>query len=286
MAKVITGAWPSGTGVLRRAAALVGSDRTKLPLPVSEGGPFEQIETEVGSLWIQTRDEVMRPYLLRRKAWAESTCSLLSRMLGPHARFLDVGANIGYFSLFAHSLQRGIEIDAVEPHPILHRLLAANLWSNTVTARIHHTALGESRRLTPMSSDPKNPGDSRVGIHNPDERYDLIVPIISGDELFARQRFDVVKVHVQGFEPEVILGLERIVRQSPAIVLIVAFWPSALTDRGLDPSEVLDNYRRLGFHIAVSDPEATGTCSVDEVMDHCRSAGPNGQVNLILSREN
>jgi FkbM family methyltransferase len=285
MARVINGAWPAGAAVMRRAAAMVGVDRTAPPSPFSDGGPFEQIETEVGSLWMQVSDEVMRPYLLRRKAWEESTGALLKRLLGPGARFLDVGANVGYFSMFVHSLQRDIEIDAIEPHPIHHCLLEANLWANRVAARIHNTALGETRRLAPMSSAPMNPSDARLGIHNPDERYDLVVPVITADELFARRTFDVVKIHVQGFEPEVVLGMERIVRQSPAITLVVAFWPTALTDRGLDPSHVLDGYRRLGFHIAVNDPEGTGTCSADEVTEHCRSAGPNGQVNLILTRD-
>jgi FkbM family methyltransferase len=285
MARVINGAWPGGAAVIRRAAAMVGVDRTALPLPVSDGGPFEQIETEIGPLWIQTGDEVMRPYLMRRKAWNESIGALLEKLLSPGARFLDVGAHVGYFSLFAHSLGRDVLIDAVEPHPILHNLLAANLWANKVVARVHNTALGDSHRLAPMSSASMNSGDSRVGIGTPEARYDLVVPMITADELFARRGFDLVKIDVQGFEPEVVLGMERIVRQSPGIVLVCQFWPTALGDRGLDPGEVLDGYRRLGFHIAVNDPEGTGTCSADEVLEHCRSAGPDGQVNLILTRD-
>ena len=284
MPKSGNGPWSSSTTVIRRAAALVGVDRTTLPSPISEGGPFEQIETDVGCVWIQTGDEVMRPYLARRKSWEESTGALLDRLLAPGARFLDVGAHVGYFSLFASSLQRGIEIDAVEPHPMLHGLLQANLWANKVSARVHHTALGDTTHLASMSSAPTNTGDCRVGIVNPDNRYDLLVPVVSADELFSRRTFDVVKIHVQGYELEVVLGMERIVRQSPAIALVVAFWPGALIDRGLDPSHVLENYERLGYHIAVNDPEGTGVCAADEVVEHCKSAGPDGQVNLILSR--
>ena len=78
--------------------------------------------------------------------------------------------------------------------------------------------------------------------------------------------------------------MERIVRESPAIVLVVDFWPSAIEDRGLEPLEVLDRYRQMGFHVAVNDDGGTGTCTADTVLDHCRSAGPNGQVKLILQR--
>jgi FkbM family methyltransferase len=234
---------------------------------------------------MQTSDEVMRPYLLRRKTWEESTGALLQRLLRPGARFLDVGANVGYFSLFAHRLASGIEIDAVEPHPVLHSLLQANLWANDVSARIHNAALGNSRCLLPMSSPATNPGDSRVGARTPNDRYDLVVPVITADELFLHRSFDVVKIDVQGFEPEVVLGMERIVRESPAIVVVVEFWPTALVERGLEPSEVLDRYRRLGFRISVNDDGGTGTCTAEGVIEHCRSAGPDGQVNLILCRD-
>lgn len=284
MSRVGEAARSGSSAIIRRAAALTAVDGPMLPAPVAEGGPFEQIATDVGPLWMQTSDEVMRPYLLRRGRWEESTAELLRRILRPDSRFLDIGANVGYFSVFAHSLDRSIQIDAVEPHPVTYSLLRANLWGNGVQARPHNTALGDSRRLLPMSSPPMNPASARVGDATPDGRYDLIVPVLTADEYFARRTFDVVKVDVQGFEPEVLLGLERIVQQSPAVVVVVAFFPTLIQDRGLDPAEVLDRYRQLGYRIGVNDDGGTGTCTASEVLEHCRSAGTDGQVNLILTR--
>src|ERR1700730_9484826 len=258
MSRISHAARSGGQTVIRRAAARTVGRGPIMPAPVRDGGPFEQIDSDVGPIWMQTSDEVMRPYLLRRKTWEESTGALLRRLLRPTARFLDVGANVGYFSLFAHRLACDVQIDAVEPHPVLHSLLQANLWAGGVRARIHNAALGDSRCLLPMSSPPMNPGDSRVGARTPDKRYELVVPVITADELFTRRTFDVVKIDVQGFEPEVILGMDRIVGESPAIVLVVEFWPTALVERGLEPSEVLDRYRRLNFHISVNDDGGTG----------------------------
>jgi FkbM family methyltransferase len=289
MSKVSDAARSGGSAIIRRAAALASIEGPMLPTPVREGGPFEQIGTDVGMLWMQASDEVMRPYLMRRGRWEESTAALLNKVLRRGARFLDIGANVGYFSVLAHRLGLDIQIDSVEPHPVIFSLLQANLWANGVRARVHNTALGDIRRLLPMSSPPMNPGDSRVGMATPDHRYDLIVPVITADELFARRTFDVVKIDVQGFEPEVVLGMERIVQESPAIVLaivlIVEFFPTSLLERGLDPAEILERYRQLGFHIAVNDDGGTGTCTASEVLEHCRSAGPDGQVNLILTRD-
>ena len=268
---------------MRKATAFTTKTRP-VPAPLHGDGPYELVESDMGPLWMLTRDEVMRPYILRRETWEQSTGALLRRLLRPGARFLDVGANVGYFSLFVHRLAKDIQIDAIEPHPVLHQLLGANLWANDVNARIYNTALGEQRRLLPMGSPEMNPGDSRVGIKTADNRYDLVVPVLTGDELLAGRTFDVAKITVQGFEPEVVLGMARIIRDSPAIVLVVDFWPCAIEDRGLDPLEVLDRYKQMGFHIAVNDDGGTGTCTAEGVLDHCRSAGPNGQVKLILGR--
>lgn len=273
------------SAIIRRAAAFAAGAGAPLPAPIREGGPFEQIETDVGPLWMQTSDEVMRPYLMRRGQWEESTTALLGRLLRTGSRFLDIGANVGYFSILAHKLDIDIQIDAVEPHPVTYALLQANLWANEARARLHNTALGDIRRLLPMSTPPMNPGDARVGVLTPDGRYDLIVPVVAADEVFAHRTFDVVKIHVQGFEPDVVLGMERIVRESPGIVLVVKFFPTAILDRGLDPPEVLDRYRQLGYHIAVNDDGGTGTCTAAEVFEHCRSAGSDGRVNLILTRD-
>ena len=284
MSRISRVAWSGGHAIVRRAVALTGADGPVIPPPLHDGGPFELIPTDFGPLWMQTSDEVMRPYVLRRRRWGDAAAELLRRILPPSARFLDIGANIGYFSVFVHRLARGIQIDAVEAHPVHYGLLQNNLWGNNVPARTFNTALGDQRCLLPMSSAPMNPGDSRLGTHNPDERYELIVPVLPADELFAGRSFDVVKIGVQGFESEVVLGMQRIIRESPAIVIVADFWPEALLDRGLDPREVLDRYRQLGLHIAVNDDGGTGTCTAEHVIEHCRSAGPNGQVNLILRR--
>ncbi len=285
MSRISHVARSGGHSVIRRAAALTGTDGSALPPPLRDGGPFELIPTDFGPFWMQASDEVMRPHLLSRGRWGDSAAELLKRILPPGGRFLDVGANIGYFSVFVDLLARNIQIDAVEPHPVLHSLLQNNLWGNGVRARTYNTALGHQRCLLPMSSAPMNTGDSRVGVHRPDGRYDLIVPVVPADELFVRRSFDVVKIAAQGFEPEVVLGMQRIIRDSAAVVLVVDFWPSAICDRGLDPLEVLNRYRQIGLHIAVNDDGGTGTCTAEGVMEHCNSAGPDGRVNLILRRD-
>ncbi len=271
----------AGARMIRRAVHRA-PDATGASFPVLQGGPFEQVATDIGPFWMVTSDEVMRPYMLERGRWDESTADLLEELIQPGCRFLNVGASVGYFPVFAHRVCGAATVDAVEPHPITYSALEANLWANDVPAQTWRIALADERKLLPMTSAPMNPGDTRLAQHSPDGRYELVVPVISGDELFTGRTFDLIKISVQGFELEVLLGLQRIVRQSAGLVLVVEFSPTTLRDRGLDPSDAVEHIRSLGFAIAVHDAWGVGNCEVGEVVAHCDSAGSDGHVNLIL----
>jgi len=276
------GAAASLRAVGRSAVRLVrGAEPAEIPAPLV-GGPFEEVQTDVGPFWMLVSDEVMRPYMLVQGRWEQETAELLRKLIRPGCRFLDVGANVGYFSVLAATAAQGVTVDAVEPHPVICDLLRTNIWLNHVEARVWNVALGRDRRFITMSSPPLNPGDSRVGTTG--SVGDLIVPIVSADELFPDVGFDVVKVDVQGWEPEVVLGMERVVRDSPGIVLVVEFFPTALRERGLEPEEVLHRYVASGYEISVHDEWGLGACELRDVVDHCDTAGVHGQVNLVLRR--
>src|SRR5579872_3312796 len=140
-------------------------DRNGEPLPFPPalaGGAYELVQTDAGEFWMSATDEVMRPYMQRRRAWEESERDLLGRLLHPGSRFLDVGANVGYFSVFAAKAAPGVQVDSVEPHPEIVPMLRMNLWANQVQASVWPVALDSKRSVLPIASAPMNPGDSRV----------------------------------------------------------------------------------------------------------------------------
>jgi len=161
------------------------------------GDAFERVATDVGDLWVSTQDQVMRHYLRTRAAWEEHEANLLRQLIRPGCRFLDIGANIGYFSLLAARCGAG-SVDAVEPHPGLLQLLRFNLWMNRTPACIWPVALDTERRGLPLSSSRNNLGDTRVEHVQKEASYDLVVPALPGDELFHGRSFDVMKIDVQG----------------------------------------------------------------------------------------
>jgi FkbM family methyltransferase len=253
------------------------------PIPaVLDGQPFTWAEVDVGSFWLPTGDGVMRPFMQRCETWERSTGALLRRLLGPGARFLDVGAGVGYFSVLAANAARGVQVDAVEPNPATTVLLRFNLWLNDVDATVWPIALTDARRAVPLSLADRNIGDTRGMALSTNESYSLVAPGMPADDIFSGRTFDVVKIDVQGWETEVLLGMQRILKESRSIAIVVEFWPSALRQRDLDPRAVLDGYHRMSLDVVTLNGDGLEARSDESIVALCDSAGPEGSVNLLL----
>jgi len=271
----------------RRLNGGVGMLPVEVPRAL-DAAHYRPIKVDVGTLWMAADDDVARPYMERRGTWEPEIGLVLKSFLKPGARFLDIGANIGYFSVFASRTAPGISIDAVEPDPTSIDALRMNLWANNVRARVWPLALDDRERSLVLRRTEHNRGDNRVRKINdtqaPSSDSDVVVPAIRGDTLFEGRSFDVVKIDVQGWELEVLLGLQATFSGSAGIHVVTEFYPSVLLERARDPREVLARYHELGYRVKVIVKEAAVELSDAEIVAICASAGADGQVNLVLSR--
>ena len=240
------------------------------------------VDTDVGRLWVLASDQVIRPYMEIAGTWEPNESSLLRSLIGPTTRFLDVGANVGYFSALAAQCAPNGSIDAIEPEPDLVSLLRLNLFALAPHATVWSLALGESRAVVALEVESKNPGNTMVDSSS--LRASRIAAMVRGDELFAGRTFDVVKVDVQGFEAEVLRGMEGIIRKCRRIAVVAEFFPHALELRGTAPREVLEAYRALGLDRLVSVAGQLERLDDESLLALCARSGPNGFVNLLLQK--
>jgi FkbM family methyltransferase len=242
-----------------------------------------RVETDVGELWLPADDRVILPYMRSAGTWEPSEANLLRSLLGPRSRFLDVGANVGYFSALAAKCSPDGSIDAVEPEPRSVSLLRFNLWTLAPHARIWPVGLGVRRGVVGLRVETGNPGNTMVD--DGGTGATRLAALVRGDELFAGQRFDVIKVDVQGYEIDVIQGLEDTLRASRKVCVLVEFFPDSMRERGLSPIEALRIYRSMGFDRVVDVAGKLLRLDDEEILGLCHRSGKDGFVNLLLRKQ-
>ena len=256
----------------------------RVPQPLTGGGPYTLLECDAGEMWFDRADQVIRPFVERSHTWEPAEGQLLLSLARPGMRFLDVGANIGYFSLLMAKHAPGAIIDAVEPEPGNSRMLAMNLWHNKVEATIWPLALSGGERSLPLQLTEHNAGDTRTQAARTHQWYKTVAVAARGDDLFGSRGFDLVKIDVQGFELDVLQGMPKTINRSPGIAVVAEFWPKALRDRKVDPYTVLRSYREMGFTIVTQVEDQLRQIEDPEIIAICDDAGEWGQVNLLLRR--
>jgi FkbM family methyltransferase len=239
---------PEGTrSALRPAlAAFRRSRRKHTPLP---GGSLPalpadavELDTAIGTLWFDRADEHLTPWIRSQGIWEADVMKMLARLVEPGSVFVDVGANVGYHSLFAAQL--GAHVVAVEPVPWTLELLRANVWRHGADVEVVEAAASDGAGRVRVAIDPAHRSGAQIGEQGVEVRA---APL---DELVPEAAVDVLKVDVEGAEPQVLRGASAILERSPLLAAIVEFrnGPHA---GGEAPGDVLDFYESLGFELCL-----------------------------------
>ena len=152
----------------------------------------------------------------------------------PGGNFLDVGANLGYFSCLLAKLAGPTgKVVSIEPEPGNQQLLENNLRNNGLTnVTIHRCAVGA------------RDGTARMGIYKPANRgrHSLVdlepckkfieVPVRRLDDLLKDsgvQSWTLIKMDVEGFEPYVFQGGAETLKRTEWLALEYApdYWKKA-----------------------------------------------------------
>jgi FkbM family methyltransferase len=158
-------------------------------------------------------------YLLRDAA-------VILRKLGrKQVFFFDVGANIGHHSLFMS--RYADKVFAFEPYEKVSAKLAEKIADNAlINIEIFPVALGsEDKELDYFEPAGPNAGTGTFSTEVPDNWSGTTRRTMAyqGDALFKKiglPRIDILKIDVEGFEPEALRGLrQRLISDRPVILM-------------------------------------------------------------------
>lgn len=185
----------------------------------------------------------------------------LASVVRPGMTILDIGANIGlYTALLGKATGPAGRVYAFEPDPeslsFLRKTIAANQFSHVEVVPTAAAAQTGTRRLYTCS---QNRGDNRLYENELADGF-LDVEVIRIDDYLKSintNRVDLIKIDVQGFEAEVIAGLEQTIRSSPKLILLSEFWPDGLRQAGADPLKLLQSLQAWGLCLHSLEQDGT-----------------------------
>ncbi|HYE46154.1 MAG TPA: FkbM family methyltransferase [Caulobacter sp.] len=164
----------------------------------------------------------------------------LTHLLRPGDLFLDIGANVGSYSVLA-SRTCGARTIAFEPDPgtaqALRRNIALNGLESLVT--VEETALGPTNGETRFTV-----GRDTVNRIAADDEAARVVPMRRLDDVTGAGAPTMIKLDVEGFEAEVIEGGARVL-SAPSLLAI---------QTELDTPEIREKFAGLGFGAMYYDP--------------------------------
>jgi FkbM family methyltransferase len=148
---------------------------------------------------------------------------------------LDIGANIGYYSiLFSRLVGDSGKVFAFEPDKENFSILTRNIASNKATNLVAEAAAvaAEPGSLKLYHSSDK--GDQRI--YDPgDGRMFYTVPAMTMDNYFQSKptgQVQWIKMDIQGAEGYALEGMQNLIRQNKHVSIVCEFWPYGLEKSG------------------------------------------------------
>jgi len=187
-------------------------------------------------------------------SWEDHETRLFQAHLRPGCQVLDLGANVGWFSVLA--ILAGATVHAFEPVPGIAALARRNIErANAVgpgRGVLHECAAGAERGTAEIVLAAGNHGDNRV-LDDPDAvPADMVgsetiqIDVRPVDEL-VEGPVRVLKVDTQGSEWLALQGAKGVLEASDELALLLEFWPYAL--RVTESGELLELLSAYGFQL-------------------------------------
>ena len=255
----------------------------------------DTIEVQGSKLYVnpkglpQSYTKTFQSYVLD-KGWEELTTQVFKDTVKDGDVVVDLGANIGYFTLLAARLVgKNGKVYAFEPESTNYGLLVKNIELNgyknviAVQKAVSNT-LGKVR----LFLNSKDTGAHTIYQSDTTRKF-VEVESITLDEFFKdkKHHIDVIKMDIEGAEMAALSGMERVIKDNPHLKIFAEFYFEGIEQAGNTPREfarkLLEDH---GFSIVAigdytKDKKSSKISSVDELMYLCRG---NKTANLLLQK--
>jgi FkbM family methyltransferase len=202
---------------------------------------------------------------VRQGTWEPYMCDLFRKSLRPGMNVLDIGANIGYYTLM--SARAGARVHAFEPDARNLHYLFRNLHTNRLTGNVtivkkaisdavgtdyfyEHEGLLESSLYSSLATGTA----TSVECTTVDEYVGLDLHI------------DLIKMDIEGAELRALRGMERFISRSEThLEMFLECYPAGLEAAGASGELIVDWLRAHNFAVMAIDEKTRRLVPVDSI---------------------
>jgi FkbM family methyltransferase len=208
------------------------------------------------TMWIDLHDRYVSHGCLNN-GWEPEETSFFESRLRSGDVVLDIGANIGWFSLVAakHIGNSG-KVHAFEPRTetakMLRRTVAQNLLSSTI--HVWEYALADKAEELNLSwgNNTINPGNSFISRSSDDntsvaEHTSQKVLACKLDDLLPDVAPNIIKIDVEGAEPRALLGAKNAIARKKPVILSELFPEQLKRVSGKTPVAFISQMEDMGY---------------------------------------
>ncbi|MEQ1742445.1 MAG: FkbM family methyltransferase [Candidatus Nitrotoga sp.] len=215
--------------------------------------------------------------VIRNKSYEPHVTSLIKNTLGKEDVFLDIGANIGYFTMLASSIVKkgGGKVIAFEPNPQNLQLIYSSMQKNCAeNIDIYPYAVSNTASILRFTNVGSNGGV--VTKHSKDQKHFFLVQSVVLDVILKDEaKISLIKIDIEAHEPFALKGMDELIKKhQPKIITEFHPWAMRLNNLG-DPSVYLDQILDLGYRLSIIKPTGElmdASCSHDVIL-HWESLG-------------
>lgn len=249
------------------------------------------VRAKTGGSFMCATDDLIGRHIYEFGVWEPNLTHWLCRRVAAGDAFVDVGANIGYFSVLTSRLVGPTgNVVAIEASPSIFLVLEANLARNGITnvRAVNLAASDRDGRVTVFAGPASNRALASTvptkGLE-PESEVEArpLADILTEAEL-GRAR--LVKIDVEGGEFAVVRGLARALEtMRPDVELVVEVSPSSLARQGEGAEELVSLLRQRGFNVYRLENDYDPSSYVNRPTPPVRWDRPiDDQSDLVFSR--
>lgn len=175
---------------------------------------------------LHDNEEYISKFILKNGYWDKNKTLIIEKIIENNKNivFVDIGANIGYFSLFCAS--KGIKTISFEPIKDNYELFIKSIKDNGFEdlIKLYEVALGNVRKMGVFNVMRYNMGCCTTidFLNNRKPDYTVNSDILLGDDFLVNVDKDmIVKIDVENMEKEVIEGLKETLTKGRILYIFI-----------------------------------------------------------------